>query len=114
MGHHASVVPAAGLSVSHRTGKIQKSGSTFLLFLLISCLVPALHAQQASDCLTCHGSSVGLKNSAGKDISVNPSTHMRGPHSAFTCTDCHAGAATQGHTAKTASATCLTCHADAA
>ena len=86
-----------------------------LLSILFLFAVPPLagHAQQAADCLTCHGSSVGLKNTQGRDISVNPATHMKGPHGAFGCLDCHAGAAAQSHNAHTASASCVTCHADA-
>jgi len=76
--------------------------------------MPMARAQQASDCLLCHGSSTGLKNSQGKNITVSPSTHMKGPHSSLSCVDCHAGASAQTHNAKTASASCITCHADAA
>ncbi|HEX4006549.1 MAG TPA: cytochrome b/b6 domain-containing protein [Acidobacteriaceae bacterium] len=71
-------------------------------------------AQSAADCLTCHGATVGLKNSQGKDISVNPASHMKGPHGTLGCLDCHAGAKAESHNAKTASASCVTCHADAA
>ena len=71
-------------------------------------------AQRAADCLVCHGASVGLKNSAGKEISVNPATHMKGVHGSFGCLDCHAGAAAETHNAKTAAASCVSCHADAA
>lgn len=77
-------------------------------------MVSGAGAQQASECLTCHGPSIGLKNSQGKDISVNASTHMKGVHGAFSCVDCHAGATAESHNAKTASASCATCHADAA
>lgn len=76
-------------------------------------LVPQAGAQQASDCLACHSSSTGLKNSAGADITIRASSHMRGPHAGFGCLACHAGAAAQTHNAKTASASCVTCHADA-
>ncbi len=84
------------------------------LCLFAACFLPRVQAQQSSDCLTCHGSSTGLKNAAGKDITINPSRHMRGPHASLRCVDCHAGAAAETHTAKTASASCVTCHADAA
>jgi formate dehydrogenase gamma subunit len=71
-------------------------------------------AQQASDCLLCHGPGTGLKNSQGKSITVNAATHMKGVHASMGCLDCHAGAAAQSHSAKSASASCITCHADSA
>jgi len=88
--------------------------SILLLVLLVVVGPHSLRAQQAADCLTCHGSSVGLKNSQGKSISVNPAAHMKGPHGTLSCIDCHAGAAAQSHNARTASASCVTCHSDAA
>lgn len=93
------------------------TGGGLILFLLISllaCCGPALFAQRASDCLLCHGVSAGLKNSDGKDITINPAAHMKGVHSSLGCLDCHAGAAAQTHSAKNASAACVSCHADAA
>jgi len=92
-----------------------RSQSTLLLVLLLTFLLTAAaRAQQASDCLQCHGPSTGLKNSQGKDITVSPSTHMKGPHASLSCLDCHAGASAQTHNARTASASCVACHADAA
>jgi formate dehydrogenase gamma subunit len=113
MGTRSAGVPAQGRGVRPLTGRLPIGSICFVLFLTIVAAFPA-RAQQASDCLTCHGPSVGLKNSQGKDISVNASTHMKGPHGSLGCTDCHAGAAAQSHSAKTASASCVTCHADAA
>jgi len=88
----------------------------FILSLLLFLFLPAASApaQSASDCLVCHGASTGLKNSQGRSIAVNPATHMKGPHSAMGCLDCHAGASAQTHNARTASASCTTCHADSA
>ncbi|HEX3985060.1 MAG TPA: cytochrome b/b6 domain-containing protein [Acidobacteriaceae bacterium] len=88
----------------------------FVLFLLLLVFLTgsSARAQSASECLVCHGASTGLKNSEGKSIAVNPSTHMRGPHSDMGCLDCHAGASAQTHNAKTAAASCVTCHADSA
>jgi formate dehydrogenase gamma subunit len=85
----------------------------FVLFFVASFIPPA-QAQQTSDCLMCHGPTTGLKNSQGKDITVNPSAHMKGPHGSLGCIDCHSGASAQSHNAKTASVSCITCHADAA
>jgi hypothetical protein len=113
MGTYAVEVSADRGCASHLAEK-RPIRTLFLLLFLTAWFLPAGRAQQASDCLTCHSSSVGLKNSQGKDISVNPSTHMKGVHGSFGCVDCHAGAAAQTHDAKTASASCATCHADAA
>jgi formate dehydrogenase gamma subunit len=88
----------------------------FVLFLLLlpMILIPRGFAQQASDCLVCHGASTGLKNSQGRSITINPAAHMKGPHSGLGCVDCHAGASAQTHNARTASASCVMCHADCA
>ena len=114
MGTPAVDVPAAGCRAARRTGNALFRNPILLLYLFTALLALPARAQQASDCLTCHGPSVGLKNSQGKDISVNPASHMKGPHGSFGCTDCHAGATAQTHNAKTASASCVDCHADAA
>jgi formate dehydrogenase gamma subunit len=66
----------------------------------------------ADDCLSCHGPDTGMVNSQGKPITVNPASLAHSVHKDFGCVDCHAGAAKSGHTAKTASASCLTCHDD--
>jgi formate dehydrogenase gamma subunit len=55
----------------------------------------------------------GLTNSKGKDITVNPDTFKKSVHGALGCVDCHAGAVKEGHSAKTAAASCLSCHPDA-
>ena len=68
--------------------------------------------QAAGDCLSCHGPGTGLTNSAGKPITVNPALLANSVHAEFQCVDCHAGAAKFPHTAKTASASCQTCHSD--
>ena len=53
-----------------------------------------------------------MVNSQGKAITVNPVSLAHSVHKDLGCVDCHAGAAKSGHTAKTASASCLTCHDD--
>jgi formate dehydrogenase gamma subunit len=113
MGTRSAVVPAQGGSVRPLAGHLSIGPILSVLFLTTFAVFSAC-AQQASDCLTCHSPSVGLKNSQGKDISINASNHMKGPHGSLGCVDCHAGAAAQSHNAKTASASCITCHADAA
>ena len=55
-----------------------------------------------------------MVNSQGKPITVNPASLAHSVHKDLGCVDCHAGAAKSGHTAKTASASCLTCHDDVA
>ncbi|MGA7522924.1 MAG: cytochrome b/b6 domain-containing protein [Acidobacteriaceae bacterium] len=89
-------------------------GFVFWLLLVPLLSGSSLLAQSASDCLLCHGASTGLKNSQGRSITINPSTHMKGPHSDLGCLDCHSGASAQTHSARTASASCITCHADSA
>jgi formate dehydrogenase gamma subunit len=69
-------------------------------------------ALAADDCLSCHGPETGMVNSQGKPITVNPGSLAHSVHKDLGCVDCHAGAAKSGHTAKTASASCLTCHDD--
>ena len=66
--------------------------------------------QGADDCLACHGRGSGLTNSAGKPITVDLGMLKASVHRDLQCLDCHAGAAKSGHTAKTASASCLNCH----
>jgi formate dehydrogenase gamma subunit len=68
----------------------------------------------ADDCLSCHGPETGMVNSKGKAITVNPGSLAQSVHKDLGCVDCHAGATQSGHTAKTASASCLTCHDDVA
>jgi len=68
----------------------------------------------SDDCLACHGTSTGLTNSQGKPITVKPESLAHSVHKDLHCVDCHAGAAKQPHTAKVASASCLTCHGEVA
>ena len=53
-----------------------------------------------------------MVNSQGKPITVNPASLAHSVHKDLGCVDCHAGAAQSGHTARTASASCITCHDD--
>jgi len=68
----------------------------------------------ADDCLACHARGSGLTNSAGKPITVDSGALKASVHRDLACLDCHAGAAKSGHTAKTASASCLACHPEVA
>jgi formate dehydrogenase gamma subunit len=119
MGTNGEELPAESVSAGGRARNYLAricliDGVLFFILLIAALLVPIAQAQQASDCLLCHGPSTGVKNSQGKNITVSPSTHMKGPHASLGCVDCHAGASAQTHSAKTASASCITCHADAA
>jgi len=66
----------------------------------------------SEDCLSCHGPSTGLTNSQGKPITVTVEALAHSVHKDLGCVDCHAGAAKSPHTAKSASASCLTCHGE--
>ena len=114
MGSHAGELPAERCFAAIPAHSRLFSSLLWFILFVIPLLIPNARAQQASDCLLCHGPSTGLKNSQGKDITVSPSPHMKGPHGSLGCVDCHAGAAAQTHNAKTASASCVACHADAA
>ncbi len=113
MGTHARPLPAQKHRHAGLSARCSLAGYVCVM-LLAAWLVPLAFAQKTSECLACHGLSTGLRNSRGKSIAINPSAHMRGPHAAFACLDCHAGAAAATHNAKTASASCVDCHADAA
>jgi formate dehydrogenase gamma subunit len=113
MGTNAEEPPAESNSEGSRAHNQRIHAVILLVFLLTAFFAPHARAQQATDCLLCHGPSTGLKNSQGKDITVSPA-HMKGPHATFGCVDCHAGASAQTHSVKTASASCITCHAGAA
>jgi formate dehydrogenase gamma subunit len=84
--------------------------AAFAFFCGIAMVPTGLGA--ADDCLSCHGPETGMVNSQGKPITVNPASLAHSVHKDLGCVDCHAGAAKSGHTAKTASASCLTCHDD--
>jgi formate dehydrogenase gamma subunit len=80
--------------------------------LALSLLVSAPVLRATDQCLSCHASSGGLTNSRGKAITVDAAALAASVHKDFRCLDCHGGAAKFPHTAKTASASCLACHAD--
>src|ERR1700733_15113104 len=106
MGTNAEELPAESCSGGSRARQHHLKEVVLLLVCLAAFFLgPHARAQQASDCLLCHGPSTGLKNSQGKDITVSPS-HMKGPHGTLSCTYCHADASAQTHSAKTASASC--------
>lgn len=92
----------------------QRPGVPFLGLFLAGALLGAATVLRAVDaCLSCHAPSKGLTNSQGKTITVSPGALQKSVHKDLQCADCHAGAAKFPHTAKTASASCLACHAEA-
>ena len=91
----------------------------FIGLFVVLAVVLALSVRTASllaaeDCLSCHAPATGMVNSQGRPITVTPFSLAHSVHKDLGCVDCHAGAAKSGHTAKTASASCLTCHDDVA
>lgn len=99
--------------MSRRKGFWRPSfGFYVVIALIVAFLVNAAPLLAADDCLSCHGPGTGMVNSQGKAITVNPASLGHSVHKDLACVDCHAGAAKSGHTAKTASASCLACHAD--
>ena len=108
------------VSASGGTGRKSKNKNRQRHFVLPGLLALALlgigtSMRAAEECLACHLSGSGLTNSQGKDITVNPSGDglKKSVHGGLSCLDCHAGAAKEGHNAKTALASCLSCHPDA-
>jgi len=95
-----------------KKGRQARISSPFGLFLSIALLWSATALRAADDCLSCHAPSSGLTNSEGSNITVNPEALHKSVHKDLQCVDCHAGAAKLPHTAETASAPCLVCHAE--
>ncbi len=91
--------------------RVPVSFGVFAVVLMVTVHGAVLGASD-EDCLACHGPSTGLTNSQGQSITVNPNQLKASVHAGFECLDCHPGAAELPHTAKTASASCQTCHDD--
>ena len=107
----------AGVRRSFQTQQAQRPprlGLVVLLGLFVALSFAAAPLRAADDCLDCHGPATGLINSKGQAITVNPEALAHSVHKDFHCVDCHAGASKPGHTAKTAAASCLTCHDEVA
>ena len=102
---------AAHFSVP-RSERRPKSPAFLVAVLGFISLLQAPGLIWAQDCLACHGLVAGLKNSAGKPITVDPAQFQKSVHSDFPCIRCHAGAARFPHTAKEASSSCAACHSD--
>jgi formate dehydrogenase gamma subunit len=106
-------------SIQRQQSSIRQNGNSRLfiglyvaLGLILTFAFKPTSLFAADDCISCHGPETGMVNSQGKAITVNPGSLAHSVHKDLGCVDCHAGAAKSGHTAKTASASCLTCHAD--
>jgi formate dehydrogenase gamma subunit len=93
-------------------GRRLNEGIRLAAVLIMAAWIATAPLQAATDCLACHAAGSGMTNSKGKDITVHAESLKNSVHKDLSCVDCHAGAAKEGHTAKTASASCLTCHPD--
>jgi formate dehydrogenase gamma subunit len=104
-------IPAESLACF---GPSVRHGTFAKVLTLAAILLTAVAVAHAGEkCLTCHVPGSGLTNSKGKDITVNGDTLKKSVHGTLGCVDCHTGAAKEGHTAKAAAASCLSCHPDA-
>ena len=101
-------------SIHQKGRRLSLIGLHAALGLILAFSVKATSLFAANDCLSCHGPDTGMVDSKGKAITVKPGSLAHSVHKDLGCVDCHAGAAKSGHTAKTASASCLTCHDDVA
>jgi hypothetical protein len=68
MGTNGEELPAESVSAGGRARNYLAricliDGVLFFILLIAALLVPIAQAQQASDCLLCHGPSTGVKNS---------------------------------------------------
>jgi formate dehydrogenase gamma subunit len=107
------VAPRVRLDPASRKLKnARRARIELFLALVLTFLVLPRPSLAVADCLSCHGPHAGMVNSLGKPITVNPASLSHSVHRNLACLDCHAGAAQNGHTGKTASASCLSCHAE--
>lgn len=106
-------LPAKGrwvfLRMGVRASAVSRLGVALTLFLLT-----AGFAGASEECLTCHIPGGGLTNSQGKTIEVRAELLKKSVHGGLDCVGCHAGAVKEGHNARTAKASCISCHSDAA
>ncbi len=113
-GTPAPLTPLSCREINH-SGHIVRSGLQVPLLSIVTLLFVAIGgAHGAEDCLMCHMPEGGLANSNGKDITIRGDVLKGSVHGALACADCHAGAVKPEHNAKTAAASCLSCHSDVA
>ncbi len=112
--HKSDIRQEQGATYSQAGGLYVRLGArSCLLASVVAILLTCTSGRAADNCLDCHMPGSGLTNSKGKAITVNGDVFKKSVHGALACVDCHAGAAKPGHTAKTASGSCLSCHPDA-
>ncbi len=85
-----------------------------LVGVVLGLCVSVAPLRASEQCLSCHAPGSGLTNSQGKSVVVNAGALQHSVHKDLGCLDCHTGAAKAGHTAKTAAASCASCHGDVA
>ena len=90
------------------------AGARGTIVAVVLLLFAAGGARASEECLTCHIPGGGLINSRGKNIEVRAEALKRSVHGGVDCVGCHAGAVKEGHNARTAKASCISCHSDAA
>ena len=84
----------------------------FIIGVLLGLWLISTPMRASEQCLSCHAPASGLTNSQGKSIVVHAGALQHSVHKDLGCVDCHAGAAKPRHTAKTAAASCVSCHGD--
>ena len=71
----------------------------------------AAWAQQAADCLACHGVE-GFASQSGKKLYVKESAFKASVHSSLACIACHTDARSIPHASRLKKVSCATCHVD--
>ncbi|HEX4077141.1 MAG TPA: hypothetical protein VHX49_17205 [Candidatus Acidoferrales bacterium] len=79
--------------------------------LILAFGVPAVSAQQNSECLTCHGQQ-DLKDQAGHSVYVDATAQKASVHGSLPCAGCHTDIKGYPHPEHPAAVNCSTCHAD--
>jgi hypothetical protein len=85
----------------------------FAAVLFFAFVVPAVFAQQNSECLVCHGQR-GLVDRVGHSVYVNATKQNVSVHGSLPCTACHTDVNGYPHPAHPAAVHCASCHADQA
>lgn len=81
--------------------------------LILAFAVPAVSAQDNSECLACHGQH-DLQDQAGHSVYVDGAAQKASIHGTLPCTGCHADIKGYPHPEHPAAVNCSTCHADEA
>ena len=81
--------------------------------LILAFGVPAVSAQDNSQCLTCHGQH-DLQDQAGHSVFVDEAVQKASVHGSLPCSGCHTDIKGYPHPDHPAAVNCSTCHADEA